>query len=91
MSEWVHCERCGTLMENLCACPTCEPPGGGLPPPPDTEPANVTIIEPCDHDWQFVDESFSHEFGTEVLGSWECLKCGEITTKCPVREYDEKW
>jgi hypothetical protein len=21
MSEWVNCPRCGTLMENLCACP----------------------------------------------------------------------
>lgn len=21
MSEWVNCARCGTLMENLCACP----------------------------------------------------------------------
>ena len=25
MSEWINCPRCGTLMENLTACPKCEP------------------------------------------------------------------
>lgn len=32
--------------------------------------------EECDHDWQFRDDSFDHEFGTEKVHSWECSKCG---------------
>ncbi len=32
--------------------------------------------EPCDHDWRIQDESFSHEFGTEVIVCWACEKCG---------------
>ena len=28
-----------------------------------------------DHDWKHVDDSFSHEFGTEVCGHMECQHC----------------
>lgn len=38
---------------------------------------------PCAHEWEFIDESFAHEFGTEVLHSWECQKCGASVSKCP--------
>lgn len=47
--------------------------------------ALVTKLEthPCydkesgefDHDWKHVDDSFSHEFGTETLGHLECQRC----------------
>lgn len=30
----------------------------------------------CDHDWQHIDDSFDHEFGTEQLHSCLCEKCG---------------
>ena len=33
--------------------------------------------EPCDHEWKTIDESFSHEFGTEMIFREECQKCGE--------------
>lgn len=35
-----------------------------------------TPNEECDHDWRIRDDSFDHEFGTEVLVCWECEKCG---------------
>ena len=37
----------------------------------------------CDHEWEFIDESFDHEFGREPLHTWECQSCGETTHKCP--------
>jgi len=42
------------------------------------------LPEPCDHEWEFIDNSFDHEFGTERVHSWQCEKCGESRTKCPV-------
>lgn len=32
-------------------------------------------VEPCDHDWKRVDDSFSHEFGTEIIVFERCQKC----------------
>lgn len=31
--------------------------------------------ESCDHEWAAQDESFDHEFGTEVDIFWQCQKC----------------
>ena len=28
-----------------------------------------------DHDWEFVDESFDHEYGTEQVHFWRCRHC----------------
>lgn len=42
----------------------------GPPAPIPSEP------EPCAHEWRLVDDSFAHEFGTEVVKYWECDKCG---------------
>jgi len=33
--------------------------------------------EGCDHDWEFGDDSFDHEFGTELVHYWRCEKCGK--------------
>lgn len=33
---------------------------------------------PPDHDWEYVDDSFSHEFGTEICGHYECARCDAI-------------
>ena len=29
----------------------------------------------CDHDWEFVDDSFDHEFGCEQIHYWVCSIC----------------
>lgn len=29
-----------------------------------------------DHEWEKVDDSFSHEFGTEIIIYQRCVKCG---------------
>lgn len=31
--------------------------------------------EECDHDWETVDDSFDHEFGTETILYRKCSKC----------------
>ncbi len=42
----------------------------------------------CEHDWQAVDNSFDHAFGTQyVEPSYECQKCGE-TSKAQPDGYD---
>lgn len=33
--------------------------------------------QPCDHEWEDVDDSFDHEFGTEQIHFRRCAKCGE--------------
>lgn len=34
-----------------------------------------------DHDFEWIDDSFDHEFGTEVCGHWECTDCGAVDEK----------
>ena len=29
----------------------------------------------CDHDWEFQDDSFDHDFGTERVHYWRCALC----------------
>lgn len=31
-----------------------------------------------DHEWEFQDESFDHEFGTQQVHYWMCACCGLI-------------
>jgi hypothetical protein len=31
-----------------------------------------------DHDWEFVDDSFDHEYGVEFIHFERCLVCGEM-------------
>jgi len=42
----------------------------------------------CDHDYEWIDDSFDHEFGTEVCGFWECLGCGHVDENRPYPEYE---
>ena len=30
----------------------------------------------CEHDFEFCDDSFTHEFGTEIIRYWQCTICG---------------
>ena len=32
----------------------------------------------CEHDHEWVDESFDHEMGTESCGHWECIHCEHV-------------
>jgi len=45
-------------------------------PKRDNDPASLSDCEPCDHEWEFVDASFDHQFGTEHVWYDECSKCG---------------
>ena len=46
--------------------------------------------EGYDHDWEYLDTSFGHEFGTEVRGLWICRNCGAEDTESepPSEDYD---
>jgi hypothetical protein len=33
--------------------------------------------EECDHNWEFCDDSFDHEYGTEQVHYFLCSECGE--------------
>lgn len=35
--------------------------------------------EPCNHDWETIDDSFSHEFGTEIIIYSRCKNCDAET------------
>jgi hypothetical protein len=41
------------------------------------------FLDACDHKWEAQDDSFSHEFGTEVVVFECCELCGET------RDYDD--
>lgn len=51
----------------------------------------MTTPEDCDHEFEFEDQSFSHEFGTEQIYVWTCVHCGFETNKNPHPEdpYDD--
>jgi hypothetical protein len=40
-------------------------------------------VEECDHDWEVVDDSFSHEFGTQVVVYQRCLICDAVSDYDP--------
>ena len=41
-----------------------------------------------DHDWQFVDESFDHAYGTERVHFWRCERC-DATRGMEAGDYDD--
>ena len=41
-----------------------------------------------DHEWEFTDDSFDHEFGTERIHYWTCTHCGETRGMGP-GDYDD--
>jgi len=42
----------------------------------------------CEHDWSMQDESFDHEFGTEVVHYFECELCG-VTKPLEPGDYED--
>lgn len=68
-----------------CDVPICEDHALHLGPDLDVCPTHnayrglfsrLLTYEPCDHDWDFHDDSFDHEFGTERVHYFVCEKCG---------------
>lgn len=45
----------------------------------DEDPPSINDLDedPCDHNWELVDDSFSHELGAEVIRYYRCTKCEE--------------
>jgi len=33
-------------------------------------------MDKCDHELELIDESFDHEYGTEVIQFMQCIICG---------------
>ena len=46
----------------------------------DLEEENTTEDCECNHEWEFQDDSFDHEFGTEVIRYYVCANCGETAS-----------
>lgn len=36
----------------------------------------AAVIEEGSHDWEFKDDSFDHDLGTEVVHYFQCSECG---------------
>jgi hypothetical protein len=49
---------------------------------------DVTPCEDDEHDWEFIDDSFDHEYGTERIHYWRCRECG-ITRNTEASDYSE--
>lgn len=43
-----------------------------------------------DHEWEFVDDSFDHEFGTERVHYWRCSRC-DATREMEAGDYDDDY
>ena len=53
---------------------------------------NVECPDGCECAW--VDDSFDHEFGTEICGHWECKVCNHACDgpySFDDDEYDDDW
>ena len=44
----------------------------------------------CEHEWEFEDDSFDHEFGTEVIQYYVCIHCGEVADDGQVRSIERE-
>lgn len=40
---------------------------------------SCTCVDPetCDHEWETIDQSYDHEYGTETIIFDQCILCGE--------------
>lgn len=58
--------------------------GQGVEPDPEGTP----LCAADDHDWEFQDDSFDHEFGTERVHYFLCQKC-QATRGMEAGDYHE--
>lgn len=68
------------LNSQLIACGNRGPVGN---------PTTISV-ELCDHDWQKVDDSFDHEFGTEIIHYLRCAKCEATRCSDPPSPEDDR-
>lgn len=52
------------------------------------QPSSESNEEECDHEWEFQDDSFDHEFGTERVHYWQCSECG-ATKPVEASDFDD--
>lgn len=45
----------------------------------------------CDHEWEFQDDSFDHEYGCQQVFYFLCEKCGQTREVEPGDYDDEDW
>ena len=57
---------------------------------------NANETHPCaiegggfDHDWEFQDDSFDHEYGTEQVFYYRCTRC-DATRNMEPGDYDDE-
>jgi hypothetical protein len=55
----------------------------------DADSADVGATKDCDHDWEFCDDSFDHEFGTETVHYFTCTICGQTRDVGPSDYVDD--
>lgn len=67
-------------------CPNCCATNGNI----DMESANAEVADPSqiDHDWKLQDDSFDHEFGTQVVRYMQCSRCDATKEEEPY-EFDD--
>ena len=46
--------------------------------------------EPLDHEWEFQDDSFDHEYGTERVHYWRCVQC-EAVREMEASDYEDEY
>lgn len=75
MRDTTFCWRCSAeYPASAIQCPACCASNANI----DLDSAAVEMADSSkiDHDWQFHDDSFDHEFGTEAIRYWQCERCG---------------
>jgi len=76
MRDTTSCWRCSAEYPvSALQCPACCASNANI----DIDSAAVEMgdASKIDHDWQFHDDSFDHEFGVEVIRYWQCERCGK--------------
>lgn len=75
-TDTTFCWRCAAeYPASSLQCPSCCATNANI----DIDTASVEMCDASriDHDWQFHDDSFDHEFGKQVAFHWECERCGK--------------
>ena len=75
MRDTTLCWRCSAeYTASSLQCPACCAANANI----DIDNACVEMADASkiSHDWQFHDDSFDHEFGTEAIRYWQCERCG---------------
>ena len=49
-----------------------------------------TELGEFDHEWEFVNDSFDHEYGTEQVHYWRCANC-DATKDMEPGDYDDNY